>query len=103
MSIVARADPYTIVVIPEIRGPITYTPYSGFNVSVGELSKVDYAEVVPRRYSGFAGGTSAGVRFFVTSGSGNIVTLEMWPGNLPIGFSGVALSHVAFGLKAYGH
>lgn len=106
MSIVARSDPYTIVIIPEIRGPINYVPYTGFDVSVGELSKVDYAEVIPRRYSGFNPGISAGAvgeRFFVTSGSGNIVTLEMWPGRLPIGFSGIPLSHVAFGLRAYGH
>lgn len=102
-NIVARADPYTIVIIPEIRGPSSYQPRSGFNVSVGELAKVDYAEVVPRRYSGFAPGTS-GIKFFVTSGSGNIITLEVWPGNLPTSrFSGIGLSHVAFGLRAYGH
>jgi len=102
-NIVARSDPYTIVIIPEIRGPVSYRPRHGFNVSVGELARVDYAEVVPRKYSGFAPGVSGGVRFFVTSGSGNIVTIELWPGNLPIGFSGLALSHVAFGLRAYGH
>lgn len=97
-----RFDPYTLVVIPEIRGPVNYIPYEGFNVSVGELAHVDYAEVVPRRYSGFTPGVS-GFRFFVTSGSGNIVTLELWPGGLPVRFSGIGLSHVAFGLKAYGH
>lgn len=103
MAITLRADPYTLVIIPEIRGPLTYQPRHGFNISVGQLSKVDYAEVIARRYSGFAPGVSGGVKFFVTSGSGNIVTLEVWPGNLPVGFSGLALSHVAFGLKAYGH
>lgn len=102
-NIVGRSDPYTIVIIPEIRGPISYIPYSGFNVSVGELAQVDYAEVVPRRYSGFAPEVSGAVKFFVTSGSGNIVTLEIWPGNLPVGFSGIGLSHVAFGLRAFGH
>jgi len=103
MNIVSRADPYTVVIIPEIRGPLSYQPRSGFNVSVGELSKVEHAEAIPRRYSGFVAGVSGGVKFFVTSGSGNIVTLEVWPGNLPISFSGQRLSHVAFLLRAYGY
>jgi len=103
MAIQLRADPYTLVVIPEVRGPVNYVPDTGYSISVGQLRTVEYAEVVPRRYSGFSPGASAGVRFFVTSGSGNIVTLEVWPGNLGVLFSGKGLSHVAFGLRAYGH
>ena len=103
MSIIARADPYTVVVIPEIRGPVSYVSDTGFNVSAPQLSKVDYAEVIPRKVSGFTPGTS-GAKFYVTSGSGNIVTLEMWPGYPETRhLSGQPLSHVAFGLKVYGH
>ena len=114
-NIVARTDPYTVVIIPEIRGPVSYL-CSGFKVSVGELAKVDHAEVIPKKGSGvtIAPGTS-GVRLFVTYVSGNIVTVDVWPGNLiqqgPLAlpgatacrFSGMGLSHVAFGLKTYGH
>ena len=103
MTIEIKSDPYTIVVIPEIRGPVSYVPDRGYPISVGRLRTVDYAEVMPRRYSGFTPGASGGIRFFVTSGSGNIVTLEVWPGNLGVLFSGKGLSHVAFGIRAYGH
>lgn len=114
-NMVARADPYTVVIVPEIRGPVSYL-CTGFNVSVGELSKVDYAQVIPIKASGVnvPPGTS-GVKFFVTDISGNIVTVDVWPGNLiqqgtlPLPgatacrFSGWGLSHVAYGLKVHGH
>ena len=102
MAITGKAKPYTIAIIPNIRGPVSYNVATGFNVSAGELSKVEYARVEMQTVSGFAPGASAG-RFFVTSGSGNIVTLEIWPGRLPAGpFDGMPLSHWVFRLEAWG-
>jgi len=114
MAITMRADPYTIVIIPGIRGPTSYPP-GGFNVSVGELSKIVYAEVDPSGLyaSGVRFEQSAPVRYYVVSGSGNIVTiqafLERSGGYVTSGLqvpmevaSGFALSHMPFTLKAYG-
>lgn len=114
-AITMRADPYTIVIIPGIRGPTAY-PAGGFNVSVGQLSKVDYAEVIPGGLgaSGARLEQSAPVRYYVVSGSGNIVTIQAFTarsgGYVTSGLqtprevaSGFALSHLPFGLRAYGH
>jgi len=109
-----RADPYTIVIVPGIRGPTRYVP-PGFNISVGELSKVVYAEVVPSGL--FASGArleqSAPVKFYVVSGSGNILTIQAFHRSGPIGAltqqlfaqvaSGFGLSHIPFTVKAYGY
>jgi len=103
LAIVGRADPYTVTIIPDIRGPVSYNARTGFNVSAGQLTRVEHANVVMTAVSGFSAGASAG-RFFVTSGSGNVVTLEVWPGHLPPGpFDGMPLSHWAFKLEAWGH
>jgi len=102
-TIVARSDPYTIVIVPNIRGPLAYNVATGFSISVGELAQVDTARADMMPISGFAPGPSAG-RFYVTSGSGNIVTLEVWPGHLPTApFGGMPLSHWSFKLEAWGH
>jgi len=106
LAITLKADPYTIVVIPGIRGPAAYTT-GGFNLSVPQLSKVDYAEVVPGRISAqFQLSYFTGLGFFVTSGSGNVVTVTAmlpavsWGIELP---SGSGLSDAILNLKAYGH
>lgn len=67
-----RADPYTVV----IKEGVTLGAYAtgGVNASVGELGRVDHADIFPGRTSAgtFPGSGFTGV---VTSGSGNIVTV----------------------------
>lgn len=104
MAITMRADPYTIVIIPGIRGPATYAA-GGFNVSVGQLTKVAFAEVTRGYVSGAWAGLaalSAPVTYFVVSGSGNIVTIKAFQMSGEVA-AGVSLSHIPFNLKAYGH
>jgi len=101
--ITLRADPYTIVIIPGIRGPTAYAA-GGFNISVGQLSKVEHAMA----HRGFASGAwsrSLGlgpVDYYVTSGSGNIITIQAFRTSGEE-FAGSGLSHVPFNLIAYGH
>jgi len=103
LAIVGNVDPYTVVIIPNVRGPVSYDARTGFNISVGQLTRIEHANVVMVHVSGFSPGASAG-RFFVTSGSGNILTLEVWPGGLnPTHFNGMALSHWAFKAEAWGY
>ena len=115
MAITMRADPYTIVIIPGIRGPVRY-PRGGWNASVPQLTKVLYAEVVPSAWgaSGARFEQSAPVQYYVVSGSGNIVRIQAFlarsggyiasalqiPREVASGF---ALSHIPFTLRAYGH
>ena len=77
IAVVARADPYTIVVIEGIR--LGAYAVGGVNVSVGELAFVDHATVYPGRASGAPGLTLSGLpyQYMVASGSGNIVTIQI--------------------------
>jgi len=115
LAVTMRADPYTIVVIPGIRGPVRY-PRGGWNASVPQLTKVIYAEVVPSAWgaSGARFEQSAPVQYYVVSGSGNIVRIQAFNvrsgGGAPATFqtlhevaSGFTLSHIPFTLRAYGH
>ena len=115
MAIAMRADPYTIVIIPGIRGPVSY-PRGGWNASVPQLRHVEYAEVVPStwRASGADFNQSAPVDYYVVSGSGHVVRIKAFlmrsGGHVTSGLqlpqevaSGFALSHIPFTLKAYGH
>ena len=115
MAIIMRADPYTVVIIPGIRGPVSY-PRGGWNASVPQLRRVEYAEVEPSTWgaSGADFNQSAPVRYYVVSGSGHIVRIKAFLARsggyiasalqLPQEVaSGFALSHIPFTLKAYGH
>lgn len=108
-SIVAKADPYTIVIIPDIR--MQYTT-GGVPLSVGQLARVEYAEVHPgslRISPALSFVTSwQGANFYVVSGSGNIVTVQAFaPISGQLGALGQEagswfLSAVPLYLKAYG-
>lgn len=74
-TVVARPDPYTVVIIEGIRLD-SYTA-GGINVSVGPLGRVDFATVHVGRASGASMLSGPAFQFFVTSGSGNIVTISV--------------------------
>lgn len=109
-TIVARADPYTIVLIPGIRIP-SYVP-GGVPLSVGQLARVEYAEVIPgslRISPMLSFETSMQVAaFYVVSGSGNIITVKAFGptsgalGTLGREITSWMLSSVPLYLKAYG-
>lgn len=108
-TIVARADPYTIVIIPDVR--ITYKT-GGVPLSVGQLARVEYAEVIPggiRISPALSFTVSMGpLMFYVTSGSGNVVTVRAFDvlsalGGAPGAEAGSGfLSCTPLTLKAYG-
>lgn len=98
--VLARPDPYTVVIIEGIRLP-AYTA-GGVNVSVGDLTVVDHATVYPNRASGAWGTSGPGFRFFVTSGSGNVVTI-MVLGTGSQEVASVQTSSVPLALVAWGH
>lgn len=100
-SVIGRPDPYTVVILEGIRLPAYVA--GGLNVSVGQLARVDYADVRPGRASGAEWLSGPGFQFFVTSGSGNIVTIKAMgtgSGEMP---AGQQLSCFPVTLIAYGH
>lgn len=108
-TIVARADPYTIVIIPGVR--IEYRT-GGVPLSVGQLARVEYAEVIPGGYRispALSFTTSSQVPlFYVVSGSGNVVTVQAFA--ILSGVGGAQgsevcswfMSSIPLTLKAYG-
>jgi len=78
-TIVARADPYTVVIVPDAR---VMVGAGVFPVSVGQLARVEYAEVIPgslRISPALSFTTSTQVEhFFVTSGSGNVFAIKAY-------------------------
>ena len=101
-DIVARVDPYTVVIVEGIRLPVYAV--GGVNVSVGELVTVDHAQVYLHKASGAAFTTGqSGVGLIVTSGSGNVVTITALTAlgvELP---AAAALSGFPAAVLAYGH
>ncbi len=71
----ARADPYTVVYIEGIRLD-TYAA-GGIDLSVGELGRVDTAQVYIGKASGATYVSGFPYRYAATSGSGNIVTVSI--------------------------
>lgn len=99
-EVVGRPNPYTVVIIEGIRLP-AYTA-GGVNVSVGELTRVDHAVVYPGKASGAGYLSGPGFQFFVTSGSGNIVTIKiLGTGSQEV--DGVRTSSIPLALAAWGH
>ena len=108
-TIVAKADPYTVVIKPGVR--LQYTT-GGVPVSVGELARVEYAEVIPgslRISPALSFTMSAGFPvFYVVSGSGNVFTVRAFDvisalGGAPGAEAGSGfLSNIPLYLKAYG-
>lgn len=98
-KVVRQLDPFTVVVLEGIRLP-TYAA-GGVNISVGDLSFVDHADVHVMGASG--AGFTSGVPFipFVSSGSGNIVTIQLMnlsgPEALVQNYSSIPLSVTAWG------
>lgn len=72
LTVQAHADPYTVVILEGV----TLGAYAtgGVGASIGQLARVDHADIFPGRTSAgtFPGSGFTGV---VTSGSGNIVTI----------------------------
>lgn len=110
-KVVGRPDPFTVVIIENIRLPVYIV--GGVNVSVGGLTVVDHAQVYPHHASGAAFLSGRPYTFGATSGSGNIVTILVTAavsgagGAGGVGFNelpaGVGLSSFPLGLTAYGH
>ena len=72
--IIGRLDPYTV----EVLQGVTLGAYTvgGVNISAGELAFVDFAFAIPLSpLSGF-GVTKLGMLPVVSSGSGNIITIQ---------------------------
>jgi len=105
-TIVARSDPYTVVIIPNIR---VAAAAGVIDLSVGQLARVEYAEITPggiRTSPALSFATSAlAMEFFTTSGSGNIVTMAAFgyrsTGTMPVPTSAF-LSACPLYLKAWG-
>lgn len=100
-QVVGRPDPYTVVVIEGIR--LGAYAVGGVNVSVGELVTVDHAHVYPSKASGAGYLSGPGFQFFVTSGSGNIVTIKILGTGSTEAPAGLQSSSFPLALIAYGH
>lgn len=122
MAIVMQVDPYTAVIVPNIRGPTSYQKGYGFKISIGELSKIDeYEHPEIKSASGVGAGflESAGrVKVYALSGSGNVLHLYAYYQSGGAGASGLVtqhwrqweevasgfgLSHLPLTQKVYGH
>lgn len=74
-KIIGRLDPYTVEVLQGVQLSSAYVA-GGLNVSAGELAFVDFAFAIPLSpLSGF-GVTKLGFIPVVSSGSGNIITIQ---------------------------
>lgn len=100
-QVIGRAGPYTVVIIEGVRLP-GYTA-GGVNVSVGELTAIDHATVYPNKGSGAWGTSGPGFNFFVTSGSGNIVTIKIYGTGSLEAPAGMQTSSIPLALAAWGH
>lgn len=119
MAIVMQVDPYTAVIVPNIRGPTSYQQGYGFKISIGQLSKIDeYQHPEIKAASGVGAGflTSAPkVKLYALSGSGNVLHIYAFAQSGRTGASGLfdhemqeaasgfGLSHLPFTQKVYGH
>lgn len=102
-AVIGRPDPYTVVIIEGIRLP-AYAA-GGVNLSVGQLARVDTADVYPGRASGaWTGSGGCPYEFHATSGSGNIVTVSVFmKGSASEAIAGQQFSSLPLTLVAYGH
>lgn len=119
MAIVMRADPYTVVIVPNVRGPVSYQTGYGFKVSVGELSKIDqYRHPEIMTVSGTGPGflmSAQRLKFMALSGSGNVLHIYAFTRSAVLGSgvagggdwdevaSGYSLSNVPLRLEVVGH
>ena len=96
-KLAGRPDPYTVVIIEGVQLP-TYAA-GGVNASVGELAVVDHASVYRHRASA---GIPTQFDVFVSSGSGNVVTISAYTGS-GTEAGAVSLGGAAYAIAAYGH
>ena len=95
----ARADPFTVVIKDGIR--LGAYAVGGVNISAGELSRVDEAFIQVGGASGVVLGTSGNAfTFLATSGSGNIVTVQVFTNQSGQGELPAAAGTSSFPLKA---
>ena len=100
-TVVARPDPFTVVIIEGIRLD-AYT-VGGINASVGPLGRIDFATVHVGKASGASFVSGVPFRFFVTSGSGNIATITVVGVGSLEGPASVRTSAFPLTLVAWGH